>query len=76
MLDVQPVLDKLHELKKQFNVWHITAELILDYNGNGAVVLRDTLDNRLIAAVDFDKDDDLLEAVDRLAIKAGQTLVS
>jgi hypothetical protein len=76
MLDVQPVLDKLDEIKSQLKAWYITVELILNYNGNGAVVVRDTLDERILVAVDFDYDDDLLAAADKLALKVKDISIS
>jgi hypothetical protein len=73
MFDIQPVLDKLKSLSMFQGKWHVNPELILNPHGDGAVVLRDSLENVTIAAVDFESGDDILAAIDRLAEKASST---
>jgi hypothetical protein len=68
MLDVQPYLDKLEALRRQYGVWY-SPRLILNSDGSGAVVLENTLQRTRIA-VDFDEGDDIIAAIDRLTEKA------
>lgn len=70
-LNIQQYLDALHEIEKQGVM--CSASLILHPNGDGAVMLENLLQDKMVA-VDFDDGDDIMQMIARLAERAKEIL--
>ncbi len=70
-LNIQQYLDALQEIEKQGVM--CSASLILHPSGDGAVLLENLLQDKMVA-VDFDDGDDIMQMIARLAERAKEIL--